>query len=406
MNGRRTKRYLINLLLNVGIVFLSYLLAVFLRYRVFAIESDKAINPFSLPFLIIALVYSVIVSFTFDYVDYPRYLVGDGIFNGVSRIIFQNIIGCIGFLAVLFVAGIVNFSRWGIFLFGVISSMGLILKQVLMYSVKARKRCSGKDVRRVLLVGNGNQAKDYIKSIIRNPQFGIQVVGYLGADNRLETNLEGWFQPEAYPFPVIKWLGTFSPEKVREIVKEQRVEEVIVTENIDIDTLSDSNPEISLVLPYSNYINRGSRIRDLGEAKTVRVNEKIARRSNAKIGMIISLALLLVILIMKKFHLNTVEPVYTMDGIEKSRSILFAFFGFFMYWAVTDRMGPRRHSMIYGAAMTMIACTALIMVYEWIDGGRFWDNVRMDLLPVVIVIALFFFAKEIVKKISESFIGV
>ena len=406
MNSRRTRQYFINLLLNTGIVFFSYLLAGFLRYSVFAIESVKAINPFSLPFLIIALAYSVIVSFTFDYVDYPRYLVGDGIFNGISRIIFQNIIGCIGFLAVLFVVGIVNFSRWAIFLFGVFSSLGLILKQILMYSVRARKRCNGEDIRKVLLVGNGKQAEDYIKSMIRNPQFGIRVAGYLGEDNRLETNLEGWFQPEAYPFPVIKWLGTFSMEKVREIVKEQAVEEVVVTEGVDICALADFNPEISLVLPYSHLINRGSKIRDLGEAKTVRVNEKSAKRSDAKIGMVISLALLLVILIMKKFHLNTVEPVYTITGIEKSRSILFAFFGFFMYWAVTDRMGNRKHSMIYGAAMTMITCTALIMVYEWIDGGRFWNNVRVDLLPVVIVIALFFFAKETVKKISESFIGV
>lgn len=407
MDRERTKRYIENYLLNMGIIFCSYLLAVFVRYRIFQTEIDKIINPFSLPFLIIAFVYSVIVSFTFDYVDYPRYLVGDGIYNGISRIIFQNIIGCIGFLAVLFVTGIVNFSRWGIFLFGIFSSMGLVLKQILMYSVKARKRCRGEDVRKVLLVGSGEKTKEYLKSIFRNPQFGIQAVGYLGKSSKLEKNLDGWFKPEDYPFPVVKWLGSFSQERVREIVNEQAVDEIIVTEDIeDMEALLNVGTEVSLQLPYSNYISRGSRIRDLGETKTVKVKEMIRRRSNAKIGMIVSAALLLVILLMKKFNLNTVDPAYTTKGIEKSRSVLFAFFAFFMYWVVTDRMGSGKYSMIYGAVLTMVASTALIMIYEWIDGGPFWNNVTMDLIPVVVVIMLFFCAKVALKKISGSFIGI
>ena len=407
MDRERTKRYILNLILNVGIVFLSYLLAVFIRYRIVKIETDKVINPFSLPFLIIAFVYSVIVSFTIDYVDYPRYLVGDGIFNGISRIIFRNVIGCIGFLAVLFVSGIVNFSRWAIFLFGIFSSTGLVLKQILMYSAKARKRCRGEDVRRVLLVGSGEKAKEYLRSIIKNPQFGIQAVGYLGKDNQLETNLDGWFQPDDYPYPVMKWLGSFSKEIVRKIVKEQAVEEIIVTEDVEnMDALLNVGAEISLQIPYSEYISRGSGIRDLGETKTVKVNETVRRRSNAKIGMVVSIALLLVILLIKKFNLNVVDPVYATKGIEKSRSVLFAFFGFFMYWVVMERMETGKHSLVYGAAMTMVTCTTLIMIYEWIDGGPFWQNVNVDLIPVVAVIALFFCARITLKKISQSFIGI
>ena len=407
MNRERARRYVINLVMNAGIVFVSYLLAVFIRYRIVRIETVKAINPFSLPFLIIAFVYSVIVSFTFDYVDYPRYLVGDGIFNGISHIIFQNIIGCVGFLAVLFVAGIVNFSRWAIFLFGIFSSLGLAMKQILMYSAKARKRCNGEDIRKILLIGNGEKAEEYIKSLVRNPQFGIRVVGYLGEDKRLETNLEGWFKPEDYPFPIVKWLGSYSPEKAREIIEELGAEEIVVMENIDdMDALLQLGPEISLQIPYSDYVSRGSRIRDLGETKTVIVNETIKKRSNAKIGMIVSVAILLVILIMKKFSLNTADLGYAIWGIEKSRSMLFAFFGFFMYWAVSDRMGSGKHSTIYGAVLTLAACTALIMIYEWIDGGLFWRNVATDFIPVIIIIVLFICAKEAVKKISASFIGV
>ena len=405
MGGKRSKGYFLNLLTNAAIIFASYFLAVFFRYKIFKTETDTMIKPFSLPFLFIALVYAVILSFTFDYEESPRFLQGDGIFSGISRIIFQNIIGCVVFSAVLFVIGIMNFSRWAVFLLGIFSCLGLILKQILMYSANARKRCEGMDVWKVLLIGNGKQAEEYIQAITKNPQFGIELVGYLGDDNRLETNLDGWFKPEEYPFPVVKWLGSYAPEKVEEITKEQTVHEVVVTEDMDLRSLTDLGLEVSVLLPCGKSIHRASRIRDLGEAKTIKANEDIKPKSNAKLGMVISVALLLIILVIKKFNLNAITVAYTMDGIEKSRSILFAFFAFFMYWTVTDRMEGKRNSLIYGAALTAVTCIAMIMVFEWIDGGPFWSNVMIDIIPVAVVIALFFFAKEAVKKISESFIG-
>ena len=405
MDGKRSKGYLLNLVINAAIIFVSYLLAVFVRYKLFVTESDTLIKPFSFPFLFIALVYAVILSFTFDYEEYPRFLQGDGIFSGISHIIFQNIIGCVVFSAVLFVIGIMNFSRWAVFLLGIFSCLGLIAKQILMHSAKARKRCSGEDVWKVLLIGNGKQAEKYIQAISGNPQFGIRIIGYLGEDSRLETDLEGWFKPEEYPFPVVKWLGTYSPERVKEIAKEQAVSEIVVTEDLDISGLADAGMNISVLLPCGESINRASRIRDLGQAKSVKAREYIRQKSNAKLGMIISVALLLVILIIKKFNLNAVTVAYTMAGIEKSRSILFAFFAFFMYWTVTDWMDGKRHALVYGAVLTAVASTALIMLFEWIDGGPFWNNVMIDIIPVLVVIGIFFFAKEAVKKLSESFIG-
>ncbi len=74
MDGKRSKGYLLNLVINAGIIFVSYLLAVFVRYKLFVTESDTLIKPFSLPFLFIALVYAVILSFTFEYEEYPRFL--------------------------------------------------------------------------------------------------------------------------------------------------------------------------------------------------------------------------------------------------------------------------------------------------------------------------------------------
>ena len=46
MEGKRSKRYFLNLLGNAAIIFASYLLAVFIRYHIFAKETDTLIKPF------------------------------------------------------------------------------------------------------------------------------------------------------------------------------------------------------------------------------------------------------------------------------------------------------------------------------------------------------------------------
>lgn len=205
MKDNQAKRYAANVAINAVIIFVSYILAVVKRYNLF--RPDISIDALSTPFLIIADIYSVLMAFALDYNDIHRELQGNEVFTGIYQIISKNAIGCLVLAAVFFVTGIINFSRWALFLLWLISSLGLMVRQIVIYSTKARKRCSGKDPHRVVIVGEGPTAQAYIRAITHNPQFGIHIVGYFGEIDAMATDLSGWFEPEKYPFPVIRWLG-------------------------------------------------------------------------------------------------------------------------------------------------------------------------------------------------------
>ena len=405
-NHANIQKYVIDLLLNFLIIFLSYILAALIRYYVF--KPLYTINPFALPFLIIILIYSAFMAITLDYEEFPRLLQGKEVYSGIYQIITKNVIGCLVLSTVFFATGIMNFSRWALFLFWLISTGSLIIKRVSMYSNTARKRCAGEDVRNVVIVGEGKLAEDYIRAIAKNPQFGIHIKGYYGPDDNLQTNLEGWFEPEKYPFPVIKWLGIYDAAKIRE---DRDIDEIVVAELNDsnatdvMNELLSTGIKVSMALPYSSYISHGSKTRDLGEVKLIRANEDTEKKKYSKAGLVVSIALLLIILLIKRFNLSSMETIYTMAGIEKMRSVLFAVIAYFLSSILSDKLTGKRHGMLKSAIISLLCCTTFILVYEWVYRGPFWQSVLVDLVPSFIVILIFFGIKEMVRAFARNFVG-
>lgn len=404
--NRNLRNYVVDLSLNFLIIFLSYILAALIRYYVF--KPLYTINPFALPFLIIILIYSVFMAITLDYEEFPRLLQGKEVYSGIYQIITKNVIGCLVLSTVFFATGIMNFSRWALFLFWLISTGGLIIKRISMYSITAQKRCAGEDVRNVVIVGEGKLAEDYILAITKNPQFGIHIKGYYGPDDSLQTNLEGWFEPEKYPFPVIKWLGIYDVAKIRE---DSDIDEIVVAELNDssatdvMNELLSTGIKVSMALPYSQYISHGSMTRDLGEAKLIRANEDTEKKKYSKAGLIVSIALLLIILLIKRFNLSSMETIYTMAGIEKMRSVLFAVIAYFLSSLLSYKLAGRKHGMLRSAWISLTSCSALIILYELAYQGTFWQNVLVDFVPTFIVIVLFFGVKEAIRAFARSFVG-
>ena len=395
-----------DLSLNFLIIFLSYILAALIRYYVF--KPLYTINPFAVPFLIIILIYSAFMAITLDYEEYPRVLQGKEVYSGIYQIVTKNVIGCLVLSTVFFATGIMNFSRWALFLFWLISTGGLIIKRVSMYSITARKRCAGEDVRNVVIIGQGKLAEDYIRAITKNPQFGIHIKGYYGPDDSLQTNLEGWFDPGKYPFPVIRWLGEYDAAKIRE---DRDIDEIVVADLNDsnisdiMNELLSTGIKVSMALPYSSYISHGSMTRDLGEAKLIRANEDTEKKKYSKAGLVVSIALLLIILLIKRFNLSSMETIYTMAGIEKMRSVLFAVIAYFLSSILSEKLTGKRHGMFKSAVASLLLCTISILIYEWIYQGPFWSSVLVDFVPAFIVIVVFFSVKEAIRAFARSFVG-
>lgn len=89
--------------------------------------------------------------------------------NSIFQILTKNVVGCILHLLVFYVVGIVHFSNWVLIIFRLFSGVGLLIKKVVQYSRPAIRRSVGKDLWNVLILGDGDLAKEYICSIIDSP---------------------------------------------------------------------------------------------------------------------------------------------------------------------------------------------------------------------------------------------
>ena len=322
------------------------------------------------------------------------------------KMLSQNAIGCLLLLAAFYVVGIVNLSRWALFLFWVVSSIGLIVKRSFVYGRIARRRAEGIDTKNVLLIGDGKLGEDYIRSIQANPQFGINIVGHLGNSDRLKTDVDALFDVENYPELIIHWLGGFSAEAVEKAIREKNVEciviadehipDEIVAEIFKLGRLNDIKTLMSV--QAASLINYESGIHDLGETKQVELLENVKKRTIYPTGMVITFALLLLILITGKFEMQAVR---TLKGFDDYRCIMFALFAFFMYLSLGDVVA-RKKDAVKRAGMTWLVCTALIVVYEFIYDKAMLQSIRTDVIIMSVLLGLCFTISVIAGELKKN----
>ncbi len=383
------KEYLKEVILNSIIVFVSYILAVVIRYRI--LHSDPGINALSAPYLMIALMYSILLACTLDYGTQASWFEGKGSLSGLYQMISKNSVGCLLLLAAFYIAGIVYFSRWALLLFWILSSVGLIGRRGIAESRIARARCDGKDPYYVLIIGDGDMADDYIKSVFQNTQFGIKIIGYMGNSDRLRTDVNAIFDIENYPEPIIEWLGEYRADELENRV--EGLDEVVIADHFlsdettkEILTIAHrAGVKTSLSMRYSPLILNETKIRSLGESKLLGLNETTDEPIYYSAGIVISAAILLLTMIMKKF--NTGALYITLKGLESSRSIVFGLFGFFLFINLTSFFRGRKLAFLKRGALAWVICAGAIVVFEVIYGAAVLPGIGIDLLIISVVLA-------------------
>lgn len=109
----------------------------------------------------------------------------------LTRLIF-TVAKAVG-IGLLFVAASLSFyrelyfSRLHMILFGAIMPTLMILLRILTFSTLYRARLSGRNVRRVLIIGAGRAGRQLQSSFTQYPWMGLEVVGFLD-DERLEDD--------------------------------------------------------------------------------------------------------------------------------------------------------------------------------------------------------------------------
>ena len=173
-------RNVVNALADVFLIVLSYFLALGLRYDL--MNGIVSVPVRSGSFILLALGYACLA--VMGYALLHLYRLDKLQSAGVEsiRILAVNTLGTLLLMAWFFIARITNFSRLALVLFWVVHSVLVIGKHLLVQHFLRRAWRLGYNRKQVIVVGNGQSAREYIRNLSERPFLGFQVLGYAGME--------------------------------------------------------------------------------------------------------------------------------------------------------------------------------------------------------------------------------
>lgn len=191
------------------LIYISYFIAVFFRFEI--LNGRRGIKLTSLPFQLMVIGCSLLIVFIYFILQmYGSYrMKADP--KEIFKILLVNGIVTLAVMSLLYLTRTTEFPRMVVFLFGLFSSLFVILKRAIGWAVMHHYRRLGYNLKHVAIVGNGHLALQYLHDIQNNSQMGIVVDGYISKAERPELG---------------KCLGCY--EDVEQILERHEVDELIL----------------------------------------------------------------------------------------------------------------------------------------------------------------------------------
>lgn len=172
----------LNMISDGVLIFLSYFMAVFLRFDI--LKGRQSVTYNSAAFVMAAAVCSVgivVVLYALRVYRFDRLRSRRG-----EALAMMMVVGVFAlmFTAVLFVKRVNDFSRLTLFFFWLFASALVIGKHQCAAWALAHLRRRGFNKKHVVVVGNGHLARQYVEDLQKNPQLGYTVSGYVSAVER------------------------------------------------------------------------------------------------------------------------------------------------------------------------------------------------------------------------------
>ena len=210
---RKSQEFLnrVNILLDMMLVILSYMLASWIRLDFFEGDS-KNMAGISTKTILLAIAYSLVLFlllsiFGFYNTTRTRKL------TWKARTIFLCVtISTLIATTVFFVFHLIDFSRGVILVFYLVTIILLTGKYAFMRLVLRRFRGNGYNLKHVVVIGTGKLAKQYRDDIAKESELGFHLIGFVGNQNLLGEE--------------DKWLGSF--KELDSILSSPDISEVII----------------------------------------------------------------------------------------------------------------------------------------------------------------------------------
>lgn len=387
----RKYRTLINLLdvvTDVLAVFLSYVLAVYIRYHI--LRSQPGLNTLSAPYLLLAAVYGIVMASVFSVTQSSGKKDPISSDSDFFKIFSVNAIGCLVLVSFFYIVNVIYFSRWALVLFWVISSAVVIVKKELLRLWLRKWWAKGNHRVRVLIVGDGELAREYISSVTYlAPCSMLEPVGYLG-EKKGTSVLAGAGESASE----VRRLGRY--KDLEKLLDSQNVDEVVFAlENEDskymrnmLKTVRQKNIMASMIPCFHKYIPSDPVIQEVGDMKLIDLNGN--SRENAgktyTLGLILSVSILLLMMLIRRFGIGELD---NFKGYESYKCIFFAIMSFFLLLKTAPHFRGKSFACTKAVLLTGAVCTAAILIYETLysiggsAGAAVVSDLRMTFLALL-----------------------
>ena len=170
---------ILNAAIDWMILYASYFIASWMRFELLKGEMSVA-QAWSLPYRQMFLSYSILMVLLFalrGFYSISKRKVR--LRDEAAHVLRLSFVGVVLFTSIQYFSKAGVFFRLTYIFYYLVSVFLLVLKRMILKNVLYRLRTSGKNLKHVVVVGNGNLAKQYIDSVNNNPEFGYMIHGYV-----------------------------------------------------------------------------------------------------------------------------------------------------------------------------------------------------------------------------------
>lgn len=279
----------ISAMADAALIFVSYLIAVDLRFDV--LDGHVSIPMDSPTFYLLIALYAIAAVASYAGFHLYQFRRIRRIWRDAGIIFTINVVCVLALTAALFAMKIMDFSRGTLVLFLVISSVLVIGKRFLVGKVLRFLQKQERFLRQVIVVGNGRNARNYMMEVAKRPELGVKVAGYVSGVPKEELG---------------KNLGRY--EDLGDILEKTRCDELVVAlEPHEISFMpmvlkaaEKEGTRVEMIPMYNEYYPTHPTIESIGETKLVDLRatplDNIALAAMKRIGDILLSMVLLILL--------------------------------------------------------------------------------------------------------------
>jgi len=190
---KQNQRLLNAILITIDalVVILAFITAWFLRFKTTIFGPLGGFLPFENYLLLALFIIPLYLIFYYFSGLYKPFRNQSSIMSEATEIFKVNLMAFIILIALLFIIDEPNYSRKLIFVFASFSTIFAIIERAIFRSILKHIRSNDKNLKHILIVGDGELAIKFARKIILKKYLGYSISGFLGSHYKIGHEIEG-----------------------------------------------------------------------------------------------------------------------------------------------------------------------------------------------------------------------